>query len=335
MAGSAGEGGKRGHGERDQGHGARTVDIAEDAGQRIDNFLCRLLGGVPRSRVYRMIRRGEVRVNGGRVRPTYRLAAGDRVRIPPHFAAPETPAPFVGDRQLTAIEAAILYEDGDLLVLNKPAGLAVHGGSGVAFGAIEALRHLRPEGRLELVHRLDRDTSGCLLIAKRPRTLRQLHAHIRAGRLVKVYTLMVHGSWPEGLRRVDAPLRRYVAASGERRVRVDPRGKPSLTEFEVLARAPGATLLTALLHTGRTHQIRVHAASKAHSLVGDEKYATPAELEGDRDRGIGRLCLHASRVEIPAGDGPTVFEAPLPEDMQTAWIAWTGPESRSRSGNEH
>lgn len=264
-------------------------------------------------------------MNGSRTRPAYRLMAGDRVRIPPHRPGTGSAAPFVGDRQLAAIEAVIVYEDADLLVLDKPAGLAVHGGSGVSVGAIEALRRLRPDCRLELVHRLDRDTSGCLLVAKRPAVLRALHEQIRAGKLVKDYTLIVHGRWPETLCRVEAPLHRYVAPSGERRVRVDPAGKPSLTEFRVLARAPTATMLAALLHTGRTHQIRVHAASRGHTIVGDEKYARPDELHRDRALGIDRLCLHAGRLEVPADDGMTIFEAPLPPSLRRAWRALDGP----------
>ncbi len=293
------------------------VEVAHQAGQRLDNFLLAELKGVPRSRIYRMIRKGEVRVNGGRVRATYRLNAGDRVRIPPvRQAAAPVPA-FIGQRNLHALEAAILHEDGGLLVLNKPAGIAVHGGSGVAYGVIEALRRLRPTADLELAHRLDRDTSGCLLVAKRRSVLRELHQRLRDGDLEKSYALIVRGRWPAELTRVDVPLTRFVTASGERRVRGDREtGKASLTTFQVQAHASGATLLQAVLHTGRTHQIRVHCQLSGHAILGDEKYASEAELAADRAMGVRRLCLHASRIVIP-GEG--VFEAPLPREFTSAW----------------
>ncbi|MGD8832023.1 MAG: RluA family pseudouridine synthase [Pseudomonadales bacterium] len=298
---------------------ARTVRIDEASGQRIDNYLARILKGIPRSRIYQMIRKGEVRVNGGRVKPTHRLHAGDRVRIPPVRQAVNAAQAFIGERQLGVLEAAILHEDDRLLVLDKPAGLAVHGGSGVAFGAIEALRRLRPGVPLELVHRLDRDTSGVLLISKRRSTLRALHAHLRAGTVEKFYRLIVHGQWPHTLTRVEQPLTRYLTPSGERRVRVDPEGKPSLTTFEIEAHAAQATLLTAELHTGRTHQIRVHCRAAGHSILGDAKYASEAELAWDLARGVRRLSLHASRITLPEDGGVRTFEAPMPAELHTLW----------------
>ena len=302
------------------GRRARVLDVGASSGQRLDNFLARTLKGVPRSRIYRMIRSGEVRINGGRSRPAYRLNPGDQVRIPPVREAPASTPAFVGDRQLKALEEAILFEDSTLLVLNKPAGLAVHGGSGVAYGAIEALRRLRPRSDLELVHRLDRDTSGCLLVAKRRSRLRELHARMREGSVGKSYRLIVHGHWPVSLVQMDVPLKRFVSASGERRVRGDAvAGKASLTTFDVVAHAATATLLNAELHTGRTHQIRVHCRIAGHSLVGDEKYAEDADLSADRALGIRRLCLHASRLTVPDEGGERVFEAPLPEDFRDAW----------------
>jgi 23S rRNA pseudouridine955/2504/2580 synthase len=313
-------------------HPVRMVEVGDEAGQRIDNFLLSQLKNVPKSRIYRMIRKGEVRVNGGRIKPTHRLKEGDRVRIPPYRGGVENPVTFVGDRQLAEVEAAILHEDGGLLVLNKPAGLAVHGGSGVSYGVIEALRKLRPQGRLELVHRLDRETSGCLLVAKKRSVLRSLHEQIRNGSLVKAYTLIVHGQWSPDLVRVDASLTRFVTAGGERRVRVDANGKPCLTEFEVEAQAGDATLLKAVLHTGRTHQIRVHASSSGHSIVADEKYASPAELEADRALGIQSLCLHAARIEIPGEDEIVVFEAPPPAEFTAAWRTFEDPK-RSTVGS--
>ncbi len=307
--------------------GARVVTITDDeAGQRVDNYLCRVLKDVPKSRVYRMIRRGEVRLNGGRTKPTVKLAADDRLRIPPVRREREPPPAFIGSRQLESLEDAILHEDDRLLVLNKPAGLAVHGGSGVSFGAIEALRRLRGSDTLELVHRLDRETSGCLLIAKRRSTLRALHSQLREGAIDKFYRLIVHGLWPRTVGEVDAPLEKYLAGGGERRVRVSDAGRESRTTFTVEAHAPEATLLTAELHTGRTHQIRVHTRHVGHSIVGDEKYATTAELEADRRLPAQRLALHAARIVLPATDaGPeSVFEAPTPADFERLWRFFDG-----------
>ncbi len=312
--------------ESDNRQGPRVLEVGEDAaGQRIDNFLIRVLKDVPRSRVYKMIRKGEVRINGGRTRPTVKLQPGDRVRIPPvHTRAPAQEA-FIGSRQLEAFETAILHEDDRLIVLNKPAGIAVHGGSGVSFGVIEGLRRLRPQANLELVHRLDRETSGCLLIAKRRSTLRALHEHIRAGNLGKQYRLIVRGRWPQTLKEIRAPLHRYVTASGERRVRVSGEGKPSLTTFEIDARADSATLLRAELHTGRTHQLRVHCLHAGHGILGDEKYAGETDREWDRREGVGRLCLHAERITLPEGAG--TFVAPLPQDFARIWQRLEGAGS--------
>jgi 23S rRNA pseudouridine955/2504/2580 synthase len=293
----------------------------DDQNQRIDNFLVGRLKHVPRSRIYQMIRRGEVRVNGGRIKATRRLKAGEKVRIPPYRASAGAPPAFVGDRQLARVADAIIHEDPGLLVLNKPAGLAVHGGSGLAFGAIEALRKLRPDGRLELIHRLDRETSGCLLIAKKRSVLRRCHELIREGRVDKQYRLLVHGLWPPELTEIDAPLDRYFTPGGERRVRVDASGKPSLTGFEVLEQARNATMLRADLHTGRTHQIRVHAASAGHSIVGDDKYASREQLAADQALGIDTLCLHAERVEVP---GIGSFFAEPPDSFQSAWRTLQG-----------
>lgn len=265
-----------------------------------------------------MIRKGEVRVNGGRVKPTTRLNAADRLRIPPVRTRPPSTDAFIGSRQLEALEAAILHEDDRLLVLNKPAGIAVHGGSGVSFGVIEGLRRLRPEASLELVHRLDRETSGCLLVAKRRSTLRALHEQIRSGTLGKEYLLMVRGRWPDDLAHVDAPLHKFVTATGERRVRVSAEGKPSQTSFEVISRAPTATLLRATLHTGRTHQLRVHSLHAGHGILGDDKYTDDEALAADRAAGIDRLCLHAARLVL---EDERVFEAPLPDALERVWRA--------------
>lgn len=258
----------------------------EFAGQRIDNYLMRILRGVPRSYVYRILRRGEVRVNKGRISARYRLTAGDRIRIPPvHSTAQRIAKP--DDRLLSRLDRSIICEDDRLLALNKPSGLAVHGGSGLNYGAIEALRALRPGDRhLELVHRLDRDTSGCLLISKRRSALRILHELMRGSGMDKRYLALLAGTWPRDREEVDAPLLKNTLKSGERLVRVDPRGKRALTRFRVLQRYPGAMLVEARLLTGRTHQIRVHAAHLGTPIIGDEKYGDAAV-----NREIGRAYV--------------------------------------------
>lgn len=315
--------------------GPRIVEVGEDgAGQRVDNYLTRILKDIPKSRIYKMIRKGEVRVNGGRVKPTTRLKPGDSLRVPPVRTRPQAAQTFMGSRQLELLEAAILHEDERLIVLNKPAGIAVHGGSGVSFGVIEGLRRLRPKCSLELVHRLDRETSGCLLVSKRRSTLRALHEQIRAGTMDKGYRLIARGIWPLSIERVDAPLHKYVTASGERRVKVSDEGKPSLTSFEVLAGAATATLMAATLHTGRTHQLRVHCQHVGHGILGDEKYASDAQLADDRAAGVQRLCLHAERIAL-ADD--VVFEAPVPDDFSRIWarLAGMAPDDSAGSAAEH
>ena len=311
--------------------------IDADAGQRIDNFLLRELKGLPKSRVYRLLRRGEVRVNGGRIKPTYRLAAGDQVRIPPlqGLSGAGAAEAFVGEGVLARVAACILFEDDNLLVLDKPAGMPVHGGSGLAFGAIEALRRLRPEASLELAHRLDRDTSGCLLVAKTRPMLRSLHTALRERSVKKRYQLVVHGRWPRRLESVQLPLLRYVTASGERRVRVDDSGKASRTDFRIHAAGPDAaggraaapeasalgtvTRLDAWLHTGRTHQIRVHALAMGHPIVGDAKYAGAERLAAAQAQGVSRLCLHAEEVGLVLEGRRRRFSAPVPEEFEHAW----------------
>jgi 23S rRNA pseudouridine955/2504/2580 synthase len=304
------------------GHtGVRHVEIGDDAGQRIDNYLLKTLRGVPKSRVYRMLRTGEVRVNGGRKGPTYRLRDGDRVRLPPHRAGEPAAEPFIGDRLLEVLAEAIVYEDADLLAVNKPAGLAVHGGSGLAFGVVEALRRLKGPS-LELAHRLDRDTSGCLLLVKRRPALRRLHAIIREGRMEKIYRLIVAGTWSADLGSIRQPLKKYAAPSGERRVRVAADGKPSRTDFRVLARAGNlASLLEAQLLTGRTHQIRVHCQSAGHPLLGDEKYGSDESRALAETYGIRRRCLHAESLTIPWDDKELLIRCEPPDDFEAAWRA--------------
>ena len=294
-------------------HGVRLVEVGDEDGQRLDNFLVTLVKGVPKSRVYRMLRRGEVRVNGGRAKPSYRVRRGDVVRVPPHRGAarPEH-AGAVPKRIETAILERVVYEDDDLLVIDKPPGLAAHGGSGVSFGVIEALRRLDPHARYELAHRLDRDTSGCLAVAKRRAALRSLHAAFRSGNVHKRYDLVVAGRWPEGRGSVREPLKRFTMPNGERRVRVDPGGDPARTDFEVVARladpAGGdATWLAAAPRTGRTHQIRVHAAAAGHPILGDAKYAADSR---------GRLMLHATALTLPLPDRVVQAAAPLPAEFE-------------------
>jgi 23S rRNA pseudouridine955/2504/2580 synthase len=273
------------------------LDIsAEQAGQRIDNFLLRFLKGVPKSRVYRLLRKGEVRVNKGRIKPEYRLKSGDQVRIPPLRVSESKPA-SPSRHSVQQLADAILYEDERLLVLDKPAGMAVHGGSGLSYGVIEALRVLRPQAPyLELVHRLDRDTSGCLLIAKRRSELRMLHELLRAGKVDKRYLLLVQGDWSQGPYRVNAALKKNLLRGGERMVRVDEDGKTALTQFRFLSSYGGASLMEAELKTGRTHQIRVHAAHMGHRLAGDDKYGDADFNRRMRNLGLKRLFLHAHTV---------------------------------------
>lgn len=299
---------------------ARRVEVDEHSdGQRIDNFLLAQLRGVPRTLVYRILRSGEVRLNGGRAKPADRVSAGDVVRIPP-LRLPEAGTPAVaGAGLLGAVESAILYEDEHLLVVNKPAGLAVHGGSGVSLGLIETLRQSRPDARfLELVHRLDRDTSGCLLVAKRRSALLALQRQLRRGDedeegMGKVYLALVRGRWRGRHHRVEAPLLKNQLSSGERMVRVSRDGKPSVTEFTIRERFVDCSLVEALLLTGRTHQIRVHCQHAGHPIAGDPRYGDEAFNRDIRARGLRRMFLHAAQLEFrhPADDRVLRLEAPL------------------------
>ncbi len=295
------------------------VDIeAGQAGQRIDNFLLRVLKGVPKSRIYRLLRKGEVRVNRGRIRADYRLKAGDQVRIPPvRVTEPRASNPAQG--AIDTLARSILYEDERLLVLDKPSGMAVHGGSGLSYGVIEALRALRPDAPyLELVHRLDRDTSGCLLIAKRRSELRTLHELLRRGAVEKRYLLLVRGDWSQGPWKIDAPLRKNQVRSGERMVRVDDEGRRALTHFRFLVGYGNASLMEAELKTGRTHQIRVHAAHAGHPLAGDDKYGDAAFNRELRQKGLKRLFLHAHFVAFRDAERDREIEvsAPLAPDLR-------------------
>lgn len=294
---------------------------ADQAGQRIDNFLRTALKGAPKSLIYRILRKGEIRVNKKRVKPDTRLCAGDLVRIPPVRVAERGESAPVGAGLADHLEGAVLYESDSLIVLNKPAGLAVHGGSGVTLGLIEALRQLRPDCRfLELVHRLDRDTSGCIMVAKKRSMLRYLHDALRMRKVNKIYHALVVGRWPRRRDKVDAPLQRFELKSGERIVKVHPEGKASITEFKVLNRYQEiATLIEARPLTGRTHQIRVHTQFAGHPIAGDVKYTPDADNREFRARGIKRLMLHAARLELTLPDGERLrVEAPLDPDTESA-----------------
>lgn len=295
----------------------RWVTVDEDNhGQRVDNFLLAQLKGVPKSVVYRIVRKGEVRVNKGRVKPDTRLKSGDQVRIPPVTQKKKEATVLPGARVQEVMESAIVFENEDMLVVNKPAGIAVHGGSGLDFGLIEVLRAARPQGRfLELVHRLDRDTSGLIMVAKKRSALRFLQDELRHKRIRKHYHALVAGVWPVGVDRVAAPLLRYELSNGERRVRVDDTGKESLTTYRVLTVYAGYSLVQASPVTGRTHQIRVHSAYAGHPIAGDDKYMDDASLKAFRADGGRRLMLHAFALEfsLPGSGAAMRLEAPYDE----------------------
>jgi len=292
-------------------------------GQRIDNFLRNRLKGVPKSVVYRIIRKGEVRVNKKRIKPEYKLQVADIVRVPP-VVVDDKQAPKVskGLKIVAQLEDCILFEDKDIIVLNKPAGMAVHGGSGLNFGVIEALRTLRPDARqLELVHRLDRDTSGCLLIAKKRSMLRVLHEQLREKTMQKNYWALVDGQWDKKDRKVDEPLRKNTLQSGERVVKVDKNeGKPSLTLFRILDRFSSCTLVQASPVTGRTHQIRVHTACKGHPIAGDNKYGNNDFSAFMEQKGLKRMFLHAFSLKFshPNSQETIYVEAPLDTQLTKA-----------------
>ena len=315
---------------RPAGHGPRsTVQqhlVAEDgAGQRLDKALAKLLPGVPRTRIFRLIRKGEVRVNGKRTSPEQRLVAGDKVRVPPVHERSETAhvvatggAPRVPPALIARVSAAIVHEDERLLVLDKPSGLAVHGGSGLTYGVIEALRAARPHETLELAHRLDRDTSGILMVSRKPAALRTLHSLLREGLVEKSYLALVVGRWELGRKLVDVPLQTDARVSGERTVRVGEGGKSARTRFKLVQQfGPRASLVEATLETGRTHQIRVHAAYCKHPVAGDVKYGDAAANVSLREAGLQRMFLHAHSVAFdwPQG-GQVSISAPLPAELK-------------------
>lgn len=307
----------------------RMIKVPEDrAGQRLDNFLLGQLKGAPRSLVYKLVRSGQVRVNGGRAKAERKLEAGEEVRVPPVNLAE------VGDKApppagfLQRMEQAIVFEDARLLVINKPSGVASHGGSGISHGAIETMRALRPNQGLELVHRLDRDTSGLLVMAKKRSALSELQALLREdhdgagpGGIRKRYLTLLVGRMPDGVMSVDAPLHVGLRQGGERHVQVNAAGKPSLSHFRVLERRGGHSYCEVKIDTGRTHQIRVHAQHIGHPVAGDEKYGDPAVNKRLREQiGLKRLFLHAASLEfaLDAGKTPYVLNAPLAPELVEA-----------------
>ena len=299
----------------------KMLTISEDeSGQRIDNYLLAKLKGVPKSLIYRIVRKGEVRVNKGRIKPEYKLQTGDIVRVPPVRVAEKNDASISKNlNKVAALENQILFEDDCLIVLNKPSGIAVHGGSGLNFGVIEALRALRPEARfLELVHRLDRDTSGILLIAKKRSALRNLHEQLRVKTVQKDYLALVRGQWQSHIKVVQAPLLKNELSSGERIVRVSEQGKPSETRFSIEERYTNATLVKASPVTGRTHQIRVHTQYAGHPIALDDKYGDKDFDKQMSELGLNRLFLHAFsiRFEHPKNGETLRFNAPLDHKMK-------------------
>jgi 23S rRNA pseudouridine955/2504/2580 synthase len=312
--------------------GVRHLEVTEDqAGQRLDNFVHKLLGDLPRSRIYRVIRKGEVRVNGHRAGPDTRLQAHDKIRIPPVKVRPASEIGQPSSNLLEVIKKAIAYEDDNILVLDKPAGLAVHGGSGVSFGAIEGLRALRPGESLELVHRLDRDTSGVLLVARNTAALRTMHALLREkGEFEKRYLALIKGKWELGRKRIDIPLRTDLRVGGERTVRADASGKPSISEFRPIQFfGKRATLMEVTIFTGRTHQIRVHALHAGHPVAGDPKYGDETFNSQMKDFGLNRMFLHAHSVSFDwPGGGQFSVNTPLPPELATTIDALAATRTR-------
>ena len=324
--------------EPEPGRGVTHVEVtADDAGTRLDNFLVRQLKDVPRTHVFRLLRKGEVRVNKKRAKPDQRVALGDIVRIPPVRKAEDVPPPATPRTASESLQKlvldAITYEDSDLIVFNKPPGLAVHGGSATDFGLIEALRGARPgQPDLELVHRLDRDTSGCLLVAKRRAALRDLHLQLREGQTEKHYLALVCGKWNLGTKRIELALDTDERRSGERHVAVRPHGKKSVSTFKPVQFFGNlATLMEVEIDTGKTHQIRVHAAHAGHPVAGDDKYGNRIFNEIFKDYGLKRMFLHSSSLGFtrPGTREPMLASAPLPPELSDVLDTLTPGKARA------
>lgn len=306
----------------------RHLEVDQDSdGQRIDNILLRELKGVPRTRIYRLLRKGEVRVNGGRVKPGQRVVAGDRIRIPPVRQAEDKPVvPAPG--QLEQLREQIIYEDQDYLVINKPYGIAVHGGSGISLGVIEILRQDEKWTGLELAHRLDRSTSGCLVLAKKKSSLRLIHQQLRDGLVEKHYLTLVRGLWQLGKKWIDVPLRTGTRRSGERHVSINQDGKKARTLFVPETFYREATLMSVKLDTGRTHQIRVHAAYAEYPVAGDDRYGDQEFNQRMERKRLKRLFLHAQAINFKnAGGEEILIDAPLPNEL-TRVLDRLKPKSR-------
>jgi len=301
------------------------IEISEaQLGQRLDNFLIKQLGNVPRTRIYRIIRKGEVRVNKRRCKPEYKLQIGDQVRIPPlRLESKNTDKLQPSTRLLSQLEQAIVYENAHILVIDKPAGLAVHAGSGITYGIIDAMRLLRTDADIELVHRLDRDTSGCLLFAKHRQALLVLQSMLLDKSLNKNYCAVVKGNWPAGLTEIRLALKKFHLPNGERRMRVDSAGKPALSRIKLLQAGTQFSVIRVELVTGRTHQIRVHCQAQGHEIAGDDKYGDAAFNRMMRKRGIKRLMLHAASLELPRSDytPEIVINAALPPQFEKLMAA--------------
>ncbi len=291
----------------------------EELGQRLDNFLIKLLKQVPRTRIYRIIRKGEVRVNKKRIRPDYKLQLGDLIRVPPVYdhRRYKNQTPNISDTWLKQLESSILFENRHLIAIDKPAGVAVHSGSGVAFGVIDIMRLLRPDSEMELVHRLDRDTSGCLLLARHRQSLLSLQNSIKSNALIKVYNAVVKGIWPEGCSEIKHRLKKTQMPNGERRVYVDPGGQQAHTLVLEQSSNRQCSRLTIQLLSGRTHQIRVHCQAEGHEIVGDKKYGDRQFNQMMKKQGMKRLMLHASRLELPASEfhDDLVINASVPDSF--------------------
>jgi 23S rRNA pseudouridine955/2504/2580 synthase len=307
----------------DKSSKAYQIRVSEDyVGQRIDNFLFSRLKGLPKSRLYRAMRHGEIRVNKKRVKPEYRLEENDLIRIPPLRLAAEAVKKAPPTKLLEQIEQSIIYEDKGLIIINKPSGIAAHGGSGINFGVIELLRQLRPRVKyLELAHRLDRETTGCLILCKKPSILKEIHGLLREAKVEKTYLALVHGQWQGKEKRVNAPLLKNLLRSGERVVKVHEEGKPAETLFKPLKIFKDMTLVEAKPKTGRTHQIRVHAAHLGHPIAGDEKYATAEQNKEARKLGVKHLLLHAASLQFQMSTDETIaicacFDRHLSEILQ-------------------
>ncbi|OGT57484.1 MAG: hypothetical protein A3F14_05325 [Gammaproteobacteria bacterium RIFCSPHIGHO2_12_FULL_43_28] len=317
----------------------QVVTITEaNAGQRIDNFLLTYLKGLPKSRIYRLLRKGEVRVNMKRISPFYKLLEGDAVRLPPVYLPEKAVMAKPAQDTIQLLLDRIIYEDDELLILNKPSGMSVHAGSTVRVGVVEALRHAFPKlKQLELAHRLDAETSGCLVLAKKKRVLRELHALLREGQMMKLYWALTQGRWKKADLRVDLPLHKHYRDGGKHLVEVRYEGgKAALTLFSILKAFKNATLVEAKLMTGRTHQIRVHAAQKGHPIAGDDRYGDLEFNKAVRKMGVKRLFLHAKSIDftLPSNGKRIRVTAPLDAELEAVISRFDNDKSEAKGDDK-